>query len=732
MNQMIHLPRIARIAIASGVLIAASLPYALAQTVDNTEARNQENWREAIARTSVPAEGCFEASYPSLMWSRVACTVAPNIPYLPRSGSAIKTVGNGNDYVAEVTTGLINTTVGSFPKDPGVETESDPKELGANDYSLQVNSNFISYTSDTSPCSGAALPANCRGWQQFVYASGYKMAFMQYWLISYNNTCPTGWTPDPTNNGIGCFMNSTNAVPVPPQVPITELKALKLSGSAVNGGIDTLVFTAGTEAYSTTGSDSVVELATAWTESEFNIVGDCCLSSANFNGGSSVTVKVAVSNGTASAPTCLSGAGTTGETNNLYLNPHSCIGTGGDNPYIEFTESLVTIYSFCPQPNCVDGSNPWAGLTMDSKDNLYGTTLFGGANGGGVVFKVSSMAQESTLYSFGSQPGDGTNPYAGVIMDAEGNLYGTTAEGGRGGSGTNCPYSCGTAFELTSAGTETVLYSFCAQPDCTDGYLPYAGLLMEGGNLYGITNAGGNTSNASGTIFELTPTGQESVLYAFCSHSNWPNCPDGSAPSFASLITDQNGNLYGTTFDGGVNTSECYSGCGTVFKLTPSGTETVLYSFCSQSNCVDGNNTWPSGGRTLVMDQNGNLYGTTYYGGANNAGTVFKLTSAGVESVLYSFCSQSGCKDGVNPAGLIMDATGNLYGTTYYGGANNTGTVFMVSSSGKERTLYSFGSQPGDGSGPAEGVIMGKEGNLYGTTYQGGANGYGTVFGLIP
>jgi hypothetical protein len=325
MKQMIYLPRIARI-VAVSVLSAASLPSAFAgEGVDHAEARNQEIWREAIVETEVPAEGCFHASYPSLAWIQVECSVAPNVPYRPRSGRISETVGDGNDYAAEVSSGLIKKTVGSFPKVSGVTAEKGL--LGANDYSLQLNSNFM----NTTACDGASDPAKCLDWEQFVYSSGYEQAFMQYWLINWNNPCPSGWF----SAGNDCYTNSA-AVAVPREV-ITKLKTLKLSGAAKKGGIDTLVFTVATEAYSTTGSDSVVDLATAWTESEFNIVGDGDGSEAIFNSGSSVTVKVAVSNGSKNTPICASDAGTTGETNNLNLG--SCAGTGGAAPYIEFIES---------------------------------------------------------------------------------------------------------------------------------------------------------------------------------------------------------------------------------------------------------------------------------------------------------------------------------------------------------------------------------------------------------
>jgi hypothetical protein len=325
MKPMIHLPRIARI-VAAAVLSAASLSSAFAAGAgDNALARSQEMWREAVTQSEVPAEGCFHASYPSLAWYKVECAVAPNVPYRPRTGRISQTVGDGNDYAAEVTSGVISKTKGSFAKVKGVKTETGL--LGPNDYSLQLNSNFM----NTAACNGAKNPPKCLDWEQFVYASGYDEAFMQYWLINWDNPCPAGWFKYSTD----CYTNS--AAVIAPQAVITELKKLKLSGSAKNGGIDTLVFAVGTEAYSTTGSDSVVDLATAWTESEFNIVGDGDGSEATFNSGSSVTVKVAVSNGTRNAPTCASNAGTTAETNNLNLG--SCSGTGAATPYIEFTES---------------------------------------------------------------------------------------------------------------------------------------------------------------------------------------------------------------------------------------------------------------------------------------------------------------------------------------------------------------------------------------------------------
>ncbi len=327
MGRKMSVHGVIRIAMAAGVLSAALLSLSVAaRAQDNAEAIDQDAWREAITRTEVPAAGCFHASYPSLEWNQVECVEAPNIPLrqLP-SGRVSETVGDGSDYVAEVSSGLISKTVGSFPKDAGVKSETG--EGIANSYSLQLNSNFMK----TKACDGAKDPAKCVDWLQYAYLSTpYDVGFMQYWLINWNTTCPGGWSSYESD----CYISSTGVAI--PQEGVTKLKTIKLSGAAKAGGLDTLVMTVGKEAYSTTGEDSVVYLATAWTESEFNIFGPGSGSEAIFNTGSSITVKVAVTNGTKNAPKCINN-GTTGETNNLTLG--SCAVAGGATPYIKFTES---------------------------------------------------------------------------------------------------------------------------------------------------------------------------------------------------------------------------------------------------------------------------------------------------------------------------------------------------------------------------------------------------------
>src|ERR1039457_3691207 len=274
----------------------------------------------------------------------------------------------------------------------------------------------------------------------------------------------------------------------------------------------------------------------------------------------------------------------------------------------------------------------------------------------------AQIATLTTIHRFCSQSGcpDGAGPYAGLVQATNGGLYGTTY-----GGGTN---SEGTIFKITPGGTLTTLYSFCSQTNCTDGYGPYAGLVQAAnGDLYGTTSNGGANGN-SGTVFKITPGGNLTTLYRFvCSQSG---CPDGVDPT-AGLVQAANGDFYGTTPYGGTN------GGGTVFKITPSGTLTTLYRFCSQSGCPDG--ATPFAG--LVQAANGDLYGTTTAGGANGpgTGTVFRITPSGTLTTLYSFCSQTNCTDGAVPdAGLVQDTNGDFYGTTFNGGANNSGTVLRL------------------------------------------------------
>ena len=368
---------------------------------------------------------------------------------------------------------------------------------------------------------------------------------------------------------------------------------------------------------------------------------------------------------------------------------------------------------------------------MDSSGNLYGTTSNGGANWGGNVFEIAPDGSYNVLYSFCSRHKctDGSSPNGSLIMDGSGNLYGTTFMGGTGDSYSN-GVGGGTVFSIdTTTGAETVLYSFCSRRYCTDGQNPAAGVIMDGsGNLYGTTEWGGATSGY-GTVFRLAANGKEKVLYSF-------NAGDDGLNPTTGLVLDSVGNLYGTTELGGTNE------WGNVFEVTPDGTFTQLYSFCSQPNCSDGR--LPEAG--LILDSSGNLYGTTQNGGVNDYGTVFKLAAGGTETVLYDSCSRHDCSDGTYPtASLTMDGSGNLYGTTQFGVGRDCydnpficGTVFKLARNGTETTLYSFCSRANcaDGGGRESSLIMDGSGKLYGTTLQGGkghcVDGCGTVFRLNP
>jgi uncharacterized repeat protein (TIGR03803 family) len=381
----------------------------------------------------------------------------------------------------------------------------------------------------------------------------------------------------------------------------------------------------------------------------------------------------------------------------------------------------VVLHTFCSLTNCADGDQP-NGVIRDSQGNLYGGTLLGGAHGKGVAYKLAPSGQETVLYNFCSQGGDlCTDGWAATVSvgDSAGNLYGTAGFGGA--------HNVGAVYKLTTSGQETVLHSFCSLTNCADGSAPSGGVIRDSaGNLYGTTLYGGASSNGrtttsgGGVLYKLAPSGQETVLYNFCSLAN---CTDGSLPS-GRLLMDSEGNLYGTTIDGGLN-GGISAGNGVVYKVTPSGKETVLCSFGSP-NCADGAN--PNGG--VINDSAGNLYGTASKGGAQGKGVAYKLAPSGQETVLYNFCSLVNCSDGAKPGALIRDSEGNLYGSAGTGTNKNPGNglVFKVDISGNETVLCSFGSAGcPDGSGPS-GVIMDSEGNLYGTTADSG----GIVFKLEP
>lgn len=381
------------------------------------------------------------------------------------------------------------------------------------------------------------------------------------------------------------------------------------------------------------------------------------------------------------------------------------------------------LYSFGGFP---DGEFPDASL-IDVGGTLYGTTENGGPKASctynypfwcGTIFSITPSGTETVLHTFGAR-NDGYGPVAGLI-DVDGTLYGTTSGGGSYGA---CLFQsggyywpCGTVFSITPSGTEKVLHNFGGK---ADGINPVAALIEVNGVLYGTTENGGayHVCRAGcGKVFSIKPDGTYEVLHNFRAES------DGAAPA-ASLI-DVKGTLYGTTAAGGV-----YHG-GTVFSMTPSGKEKVLHSF---GKGKDGYS--PSAG---LIDVSGTLYGTTSVGGARNCdvtnrcGTVFSITPSGTERVLHRF---AGGADGGDPVAPLINVNGTLYGTTEYGGAyrcsgGGCGTIFSITAAGAERVLHSFASKP-DGAEPQAGLVE-LSGILYGTTQYGGKSGHGTVFELKP
>jgi uncharacterized repeat protein (TIGR03803 family) len=406
---------------------------------------------------------------------------------------------------------------------------------------------------------------------------------------------------------------------------------------------------------------------------------------------------------------------------------------------------VKVLHAFCAKTNCQDGSRPEGALIMDSAGNLYGTTRTGGATSNGTVFELSKDPEsekwhQQVIYDFcrkGSFPClDGSDPNGPLIIDTAGNLYGTTTLGGY----SEQVAEAGIAYELMpnpghSRWKLKVLYTFCAKQGCPDGNGPFlsglayqeqqTGTAYDGASaLYGTAWVGGK--HDAGIAFRISPVEgkdkwQESVLYDFCSQSD---CADGQRPS-QRLVADANGHLYGVT--------GCFCGDvldpGKAYELSPSvggrWHYTLLHDFCEQENCPDGD--LPNG---LALDSQGNLLGTTYAGGTNDSGVIFNIVPNGASSayqVLYNFCSQSNCADGEAPdAGLTIDSRGNREGTTRYGGDKTNddqggGTVFRLGLDGAYKVLHSFCAKTcSDGENPQAELLLGANKIIFGTTLVGG------------
>jgi uncharacterized repeat protein (TIGR03803 family) len=404
----------------------------------------------------------------------------------------------------------------------------------------------------------------------------------------------------------------------------------------------------------------------------------------------------------------------------------------------------TVIHQFCKKLTCADGRYPGGAPVADQAGNLYGTAG-GGAQAAGIVYALSPAPGSRNwdyrvLYNFCSEPNclDGDGPNANLIVDVNGNLYGTTSGGG-------VLSNDGTVFKLKPDSTHTrwtfnILYSFCTRNDCADGRAPAGGLTYAGAQsglpydgvspLYGTTTTGGG--RFGGVAYSLTPQPNgdwsEKVLYSFCADGK-KACTDGAVPAFQ-LVVDSAGNLYGNAFSGGAAAN------GVVFRLSPQAgekrwQETVLHSFCSLADCVDGAQSWSG----LVPDAYGRFYGTAQAGGKYQHGVLFRVTPDGKYTVVHNFCTLPLCEDGstpLNAGGLAIDSAGNIYGTTFIGGSGGNGTVFRFDGSAVE-TLHSMCADAcASGRLPSAGLVQGASGKWFGTTQFGGLYDSGVAFELSP
>jgi uncharacterized repeat protein (TIGR03803 family) len=382
-------------------------------------------------------------------------------------------------------------------------------------------------------------------------------------------------------------------------------------------------------------------------------------------------------------------------------------------------QTLTTLQSF----NGTDGAFPNSALVkarhrvvQHTNGNFYGVAPYGGANDDGTVYQLTPAGVLTTIYNFCSLSGcaDGAIPDGALALGSDGNLYGTTFLGGANNDGS--------VFKITTSGALTTLYSFCSKASCADGSNPF-GALIQGsdGNLYGTTYQGGNSTN-DGTVFKISCGGSLTTIHSFSGS-------DGANPEGDLVQSPWNNYFYGLTFAGGNTNGGNTAGNGTAYEISSSGSLTTVYDFCSKTNCNDG--TYPQA--PLTADGFGNFYGTTELSGANAYGTLFQINSFGTLHTLYHFCSKSNCSDGAEPAGgPLVGIDGNIYGTTAVGGANGDGSAYQFTPWGVLNTLYSFCSKTNctDGETPEAPLVQGTNQNFYGTTAFGGTYGDGTSFNL--
>jgi uncharacterized repeat protein (TIGR03803 family) len=374
-----------------------------------------------------------------------------------------------------------------------------------------------------------------------------------------------------------------------------------------------------------------------------------------------------------------------------------------------FAQSFNTILDF----DGTNGSNSISGMALGRDGDLYGTTQQGGSHSAGTVYKISTKGNIVTLHNFCSVTSctDGASPSSSLILATDGNFYGTTF--GDGNTSTCGAPGCGTVFKITPAGKLTTLHNFCSLSSCQDGANPYAGL-VEGsdGNFYGTTSALGTGSQ--GTVFKITSGGQLTTLYTF-------EGMDGAAP-FGQLIQATDGNFYGTTSSGGS------AGDGTIFRMTPTGSLTTLHSFSGK----DGSTPYAGLFQSLqgiIHKPLGDFWGTTSSGGVNGEGTLFTISFSGKLDTLYNFCQAKDCTDGASPyAGVVMDNTGAVWGVTSGGGSANLGMLFYTTDGHILVLVHSFCTTTcEDGLQPQASLVQHTDGTLYGTTPN-GAEGFGTIF----
>lgn len=377
-------------------------------------------------------------------------------------------------------------------------------------------------------------------------------------------------------------------------------------------------------------------------------------------------------------------------------------------------QTFKVFYSFSGQ----DGIQPNGDLLRDAAGNFYGTTVLGGKSNRGVVFKLDSQGHNITLYSF-TGGADGGFPIGRVIQDADGNLYGITSLGG------DPTCSCGTVFQLKTDGTLVVLHKFRGGKDGMQNQAQgELGLVQIGKNFYGSASFGGHPGCdgdlGCGTVFKITPSGQEKTLHRFAGQS------DGAFPQ--DLIRDKEGNLYGAI--------ESYTNAGSIFKMTTKGDLTNLYTFPGGAAGVSPR--W-----RLIRHANGSFYGVTQFGGnttncptgSAGCGVVFKVNPQGKERLLHTFAKKA--NDGEIPSGGLLDVAGNFYGVTVYGGTTNgtcsfgCGTVYRASAHGGYAVVYRF-TGGSDGWLPSGSLTQDSDGNLYGAAQLGGNNNNGVIFEITP